>query len=159
MVSGDEDGWFADGQGTLISKVSHEWTHFLIRLHIYLHLPSTLGFTLVGIAGVRLTALIMSGFLAHRRIFRDAFSLRWNRSPRLAQADLHNRLSVWASPFHLAIAVTGAFIGLSIVLIFLVAQLFYGGDTDLSGNSIASRDLPADARPAPLADFATALTT
>jgi len=159
IVSGDEAGWFADAQGNLVEKAAHEWTHFLIYLHIYLHLPSTLGFTLVGIAGVLLTALIISGFLAHPRIFRDAFSLRWNRSPRLAQADLHNRLSVWASPFHLAIAVTGAFIGLSIVLLFLVAQLFYDGDREAASNALGSRDLPADERPAPLADFATALAT
>lgn len=157
MVSGDEDGWIADADGTLVEKAEHEWTHFLINLHIYLNLPRTLGLTLVGIAGVLLTALIISGFLAHPRIFRDAFSLRWNRSPRLAQADLHNRLSVWASPFHLAIAVTGALIGLSIALLFVVAQLFYDGDTDRASAPLGSGDLPADARPAPLADFGTAL--
>jgi hypothetical protein len=158
-VSGDTEGWFADRAGNLVQKVSHEWTHFLIRLHIYLHLPSTLGFTLVGIAGVLLTALIISGFLAHPRIFRDAFAFRWNRSPRLAQADLHNRLSVWASPFHLAIALTGAFIGLSIAFLFVVGLLFYDGDREKAGDALASGDLPADERPAPLADFGAALAT
>jgi hypothetical protein len=34
--------------------------------------------------------------MAHPRIFKDAFRLRIGGSVRLEQADLHNRLSVWA---------------------------------------------------------------
>ena len=62
--------------GSLGEPVAHDWTHLLLNLHIYLHLPSTLGLIVVGALGAMLFGLIVSGFLAHPRIVKDAFRLR-----------------------------------------------------------------------------------
>ena len=44
----------------------------------------------------------------HPRVLRDAFHLRLGGSRRLQEADLHNRLGIWALPFHFTLALTGA---------------------------------------------------
>ena len=149
-----ENGWIAHADGTLQQPFRHDWTHFLLRLHVYLHLDGVVGTTLVGSAGAMLFALIVSGVLAHPNILRDAFVLRFGGSARLTQTDLHNRLSVWGLPFHLAIAITGAFIGLSSALIFVVAAAFYGGDTRAAGAPLFGPEpqrVDAAAEPADLA--------
>src|SRR5690606_9011001 len=62
--------------------------------------------------------------------FRDAFSFRLKGSKHLEQADIHNRLSVWAAPFHLMIAITGAFFGLAALMALVFAEAHFEGDTD-----------------------------
>ncbi|MEW5248797.1 PepSY-associated TM helix domain-containing protein [Microbulbifer sp. 2201CG32-9] len=151
--------YYVGQDGTLQDEVAHDWTHFLTYLHFALNLPVVLGVPLVGLIGVLMTALILSGLLAHPNIIRDAFSLRMAGSRRLQQVDLHNRLGVWASPFHLAIAVTGAFIGLSQVVAFAVAGLFYGGNVEKVESMlyIEKAVIEEDARQVPLADFSRIL--
>lgn len=129
-ISTDTQGWFVNPDGTLAEKVGHEWTHLLTHLHLYLHLPSTWGMIVVSILGALLCGLIVSGFLAHPRIFKDAFNLRLKGSRHLEQADIHNRLSVWGAPFHLMIAITGAFFGLAALMAALFAGAFMNGDRE-----------------------------
>ncbi len=157
VVSIGETGRLANESGALQQDVAHDWTHFLLHLHIYLHLDGIVGLTLVGIAGAMLFALIASGLLAHPNIFKDAFFLRWGGSPRLAQTDLHNRLSVWGAPFHLAISITGAYIGLSSVVLLLVAAAFYSGDEDAAGAALYGPSATLDEAPNALPDLAAAL--
>jgi hypothetical protein len=116
--------------------VDHRWTHFLVELHYALSLPDVLGLLLVGIIGIAMTAMVISGLLAHPNIFKDAFSFRVGGPRRLQQVDIHNRLSVWTSPFQLAIALTGAFIGLSQIYGLTIAALFFGGDTTAATRSL-----------------------
>ena len=127
-VSSEESGWFVNQDGSLGGVVAHEWTHLLINLHLYLHLPMSFGMIVVSLLGAMLCGLIVSGFLAHPRIFKDAFSLRLNGNSRLEQVDIHNRLSVWAAPFHLMIAITGAYFGLAMLIGAVTSSAFYGGD-------------------------------
>jgi uncharacterized iron-regulated membrane protein len=117
-----------DAQGRYAGPADHPVTHFVTELHYYLHLPSTIGFFIVGVAGAGLLALIVGGLLSHPRILKDAFHLRLRGAKRLGLTDLHNRLGVWAAPFHFVIALTGAMIGLGQVLFFLMALMFYKGD-------------------------------
>lgn len=159
-VANDKDTWIADETGAIAGPLKHEWTHFLLNLHIYFHLPGVVGLTVVGVLGAMMVGLIVSGFLAHPRIFRDAFALRLSGAKRLAEADLHNRLSVWAAPFHLVIAATGAMIGLASVLALAVAYVSYGGDTTKVFAPIFGPDQPVVEKPAdaPLADISAAMT-
>lgn len=153
-----EAAYVADSQGNLIGEEHHPWTHFLLNLHIYFHLPGVIGITFVGVLGAMLVGLIVSGFLAHPRIFRDAFAFRLGGAKRLSEADLHNRLSVWGAPFHLVIAVTGAMIGLSSVLALAVALVAYNGDTTKVFAPIFGPDQEIHAEgPAPLADIGSAI--
>lgn len=126
----EDEAWFVGPDGSLGAPVAHDWTHLLLNLHIYLHLPSTLGLIVVGASGALLVGLIISGFLAHPWILKDAFRLRRGGSLHLEQVDLHNRLSVWGAPFHLVIALTGAYFGLGTVMFVLLGAAFHGGDTE-----------------------------
>jgi uncharacterized iron-regulated membrane protein len=125
----EHEAWFVNADGSLGERVAHPWTHLLLNLHIYLHLPSTVGLLVVGASGALLFGLIVSGFLAHPRIVKDAFRLRLG-SPHLEQTDIHNRLSVWGAPFHVVIALTGAYFGLASVMFVLLGWAFHGGKTD-----------------------------
>jgi uncharacterized iron-regulated membrane protein len=137
-VSTDAEGeaWFAQADGALGDPIAHDWTHLVQNLHIYLHLPSTVGLLVVGALGALLSSLVVSGFLAHPRIFKDAFHLRLNGSLHQEQADLHNRLSVWGAPFHIVIALTGAYFGLAGVFFLLLGAAFHNSDTDAATAAI-----------------------
>lgn len=105
--------WFADENGDLQVDARYNLSSFIYELHALLHLPSSFGGFVVGMTGVALLSSLFSGILAHPRIFRDAFHLRLGGSKRLQEADVHNRISVWALPFHFIVSLTGAFLGLS----------------------------------------------
>lgn len=122
--------WYLNEDGGRGPTVSSPWTDMLINLHLYLHLPTSFGMVVVSILGALLCAMILSGFLAHPRIFRDAFSLRLKGSRHLEQVDIHNRLSVWGAPFHLVIAVTGAYFGLAALMNLLFASALFNGDQE-----------------------------
>ncbi len=136
--------WLIDAKGSISTQIEQKWTGLLLHLHFYLGLPATLGAVVVGILGTLLIALIISGFFSHPRIFRDAFRLRltgfWRLRftgfRRLEQADIHNRLSVWGAPFHLMIAITGAYFGLAAEILPVVADAFYAGDIDAVDGSV-----------------------
>ncbi len=158
MIVGTDDGnWFIDENGNRAEKVHHPWSEFLHDLHFYFHLPTTAGLIATGILGAMMVGLILSGILSHPKIFKDAFSFRLNRSYRLSQTDLHNRLSVWAAPFHLTISLTGALLGLASVLAFFMAGTYFGGDTAKVFEPIFGTEIEGSKAPAPLADISNAL--
>lgn len=157
IQDGGEKLLVGDANGAIVGDFAAEWSHFLEHLHIYLHLPETLGLIVVGLVGAALTGLIVSGFLAHPKIFRDAFAFRWAGAKRLSQADLHNRLSVWGAPFHLVVAWTGAYIGLATVLLFAMAGVTTKGDVAKVTAPIYGAVRPADPTPAPYPDLVAAL--
>ncbi|PCD02707.1 peptidase [Sphingomonas spermidinifaciens] len=130
VVTTDNQAVYIDESGAVADKEAHGWTEFLINLHVYLHVPGTLGLTIVGALGVMMAALTLGGVLAHPRIFRDAFRLRARGQKQLALADWHNRLGVWTLPFGLALALTGAMIGLGGVGFYAMAAKWYGGDVE-----------------------------
>ncbi|WP_443971407.1 PepSY-associated TM helix domain-containing protein [Sphingobium sp. CR28] len=152
-----EDGtrttWIFDSAGRITGELRESWTHFLTRLHINLHLPQSWGIFIVGLSGVALLSSLISGLLAHPRIFRDAFHLRLGGSRRLQEADLHNRIGVWALPFHVTVSLTGALLGLSTVIIGAIGLAVFQGDT-AKVYAIFTPPHPAeDARPAPPLDL------
>ena len=118
-----------DGKGVYAGDGDHKLTNALTELHYYLLLPSSIGMIVVGLGGLVLLALILGGLLSHPRILKDAFTWRRQAQPRLERADLHNRIGVWAAPFHIAIALTGAVIGLSSLILLANAAVFHKGDT------------------------------
>lgn len=156
-VATSERTWFADAEGRIVTEADHEWAHFLEKIHYYLTLPTLPGLTLVAILGVLMAGLCLSGLLAHPRLFRDAFRLRLKSSQRLVQADLHNRLSVWAFPFHLVIALTGAALGLSLLVAAVFAPVVNEGETETFFDPIFGSEIEGADTAAPLSDIETAL--
>lgn len=159
VVTTDNKAVYVDGEGRIVAPEAHGWTEFLLALHIHLTLPMTLGLIVVGAMGAMLVTLLLTGVAAHPRIFRDAFRLRARSSQQLARTDWHNRLGVWTLPFALAIALTGAFIGLANVGASLIAKAHYGGDVERAYAPVFGHEPPPDLRLAPLPDMAAALET
>lgn len=159
VIGGDDGLETATAAGEMSGGYETPWNDFLIHLHYYLSLPTSFGMIVVAILGVMLVAMAISGFLAHPRIFRDAFRLRRKGQARLVQADLHNRLSVWTAPFTLAVAITGAMIGLFAVVAMVLAQTSFDGDNRALSEAIFGAEGEIDESPAALADVGAALIT
>ncbi len=145
---------WASADGVPAGPAATPWSLFITELHEELSLSSPYGSVIVGISGVALLAAIGTGLLAHRRIFRDAFRLRLGGTARLEAADLHNRISVWALPFHLTVAFTGAFLGLVAFLGTPLALVAYGGDAGRAMAELRGEGSTDDRTPAPLPDVA-----
>jgi uncharacterized iron-regulated membrane protein len=155
---GTDDNWyFADRDGQLTTPRAVPWNEFLIDLHYYLHLPETFGMIIVAIFGVMMIAMSISGLLAHPRVFKDAFTFRPQARVRLSQTDLHNRLSVWTAPFHIAIALTGAMIGLFAVMAVVLAQTSFDGDRMALSEAVFGDHPEADTTPAAAPNVAAPL--
>jgi len=143
--------------GEIAVAEENAWAEFLLALHYRLNLPAPVGMTLVGAFGAMIVALSISGILAHPRIFRDAFRLRARRRDEVSTVDWHNRLAVWSLPFAIAIALTGAMIGLFYVSGGSMAVTAYAGDSDAALAPIFGSEPEADTAKAPLANIVPAL--
>jgi uncharacterized iron-regulated membrane protein len=152
--SGVEGHWLADDRGTLVVEHRAPWSEFIGDLHMHLHLPRTWGLFLVGLTGVALLSSLISGLLSHPRIFKDAFALRWGGSRRLQDADLHNRLGVWGLPFHVVVSATGALLGLSTLIVGVLALAAYDGDSEKAFATILGPQATEDETAAPVPDIA-----
>ena len=146
---GGEKRYVSDAAGRL-TPLRTPFADFVTELHMTLTLPGPWGSLLVGLVGAALLSLILSGVLAHPRIFRDAFRLRLNGSRRLREAELHNRLSVWGLPFHVAVTLTGALFGLANLVVMAIAALSFHGDTGRVYAPIVGPATRPDTRPAPM---------
>lgn len=156
----DTQSFHIDAQGNLTGAEEIAWSDFLYALHYTLNIPvaeGLIGITIVGILGMLMLALSISGVIAHPKIFRDAFRLRARHGGGVGLADWHNRLSVWTLPFGLAIALTGAVIGLSSVSAYALAAKYYGGDIEALYSTLFAEEGEPDPTPAPLPDIASAL--
>lgn len=155
-VEGDYRYHAADAQGELTATPS-PWTTFVTELHIRLHLPNTIGLFIVGLSGVALLSSLISGLLAHPRIFRDAFHLRLGGNVRLQEADLHNRLGVWGLPFHIVVSLTGALLGLTTLIVGVLGLAVFQGDANKVYDLFLPPHPAEDTRPAPVLNLAPML--
>jgi uncharacterized iron-regulated membrane protein len=159
-AKGGEHTWFADASGKVVAEQSTPWMTFQAELHTVLHLPRAWGGFIVGLTGVALLSSLISGVLSHPRVFKDAFAFRWGGSKRLQEADLHNRISVWGLPFHLVVSLTGAFLGLTVIIVGVLAVATFKGDTSKAYALFRGPTVKDDPRPAAQPfDVAAALTS
>lgn len=152
-TTGKDGEWVADADGRLVVRAVAPFADFLAELHTRLHLPRTWGFFIVGLTGVTLLSSLISGLLAHPRIFKDAFALRWGGSKRLQEADLHNRLGVWGLPFHFIVSLSGALLGLSTLIVGVLALAAYDGDSEKALATILGPRAVATGKPAAMPDI------
>ena len=121
--------------GAPLSERGDGAAHWLLDFHRQLMWPDSLGGTtigrgLVGVAGVILLLSIISGVMAHTKIFQELFTLRFFRSMRLKWQDTHKVLGLWGLPFYAMIAFTGAVIGIVTLLAPITALLTFKGDQE-----------------------------
>lgn len=86
-------------------------TGFIYPFHYNLHIKAwSLGLWIVGLAGMAMLALCVSGVIIHRKIFTDFFTFRARTKPRRLVLDLHNVTGVLGLPFHFFITLSGLMI-------------------------------------------------
>lgn len=79
----------------------------LYRMHYRLHyLPGESGFYLIAFVTMVMFVGLLTGIVAHKKIFADFFTFRWARGQR-SWLDLHNLLAVATLPFQLMITYSG----------------------------------------------------
>lgn len=88
---------------------------FIFPFHFSLHLKwMNVGYWLVGLAGMAMLVILVSGVVVHRKIFVDFFLFRPYKRLQRASLDLHNLTGVLALPFHFVMALSGLMILFSI---------------------------------------------
>ncbi|MEM8825738.1 MAG: PepSY-associated TM helix domain-containing protein [Pseudomonadota bacterium] len=108
---------------------------FLYDLHRDLAWPEILGGRqvgrfIVGVVGIAFLLLILTGVIAHSKIKKELFSLRYLRSVRLKWQDTHKVFGLWTLPFSTMIALTGAWLGVIALLLPLFAAIVAKGDVE-----------------------------
>lgn len=156
-ITTDHQAVHVSQAGEIVVPEENLWSEFLYALHYTLNLPMLVGITIVGALGAMIVALAVSGVIAHPKIFRDAFRLRARQTGGVALSDWHNRLSVWTLPFSVAIALTGAIIGLASVVAYGIAQAGYGGDMEAVYAPLFGDEPEANEARAPIPNVAAAL--
>lgn len=139
-VSDKETEWYVAQDGARLAAPTQGFLHFLVELHANLHMGETVGVIIVSCFGAMLLALIISGIIAHPKIFKDAFRLKLGGQKRLEQVDIHNRLSVWGLPFHLVMGITGAYFGLVGIMATIAAVFYFDGDREQLVKTVYGKD-------------------
>jgi uncharacterized iron-regulated membrane protein len=137
-------------QGTLAGS------RFIYPFHYSLNLKVLgLGYWIVGLCGMMMMVLCVSGVVIHRKIFVDFFTFRPERKIRRATLDLHNVAGVLGLPFHVAISVSGLVILFSLYFPSSIWAV-YRQDARLFGReAYGSYVRPPAKRPADLISFDT----
>lgn len=103
--------WIHPTTGAMHDELESNFADFVQNLHARLF-AGKIGQWVVGFLGLAMLASLLAGLIFHwNRLRRDLFHLRLTAAPRKAWSDLHKFTGVWALPFHLIIALTGAWLG------------------------------------------------
>lgn len=103
--------------------------HFVVDLHVRLHVPGRWGLYLTGIAGVAMLVLAITGVMIHRHLFKEFFVTERPGKRLVSFRDKHNLAGVWSLPFAVLLAFTRAFLSFATSLgLPVVAMVAFGGD-------------------------------
>lgn len=101
--------------GLIADQGSLAGTGFFFPFHFKLHIQwLDIGYWLVGLAGMAMLVLIVSGVIIHKKIFIDFFLFRPRKQTQRASLDLHNLTGVLGLPFHFLITLSGLIIFIQI---------------------------------------------
>lgn len=141
----DEYGvyYLVDNQGAVISNQlgyasdlynqddNYALSRFLVSIHTELHIPSPWGLILTGILGLAMLIAAVSGFLMHRHLFTDMFTIRKQRNGQSLKRDSHTVAGTWSIPFAVLLAFTGSFFSFATAFgLPAMALVAFGGDQE-----------------------------
>lgn len=120
--------------GALLPPPQSGIADWMLNFHRQLMWPHRLGGedigrSIIAIAGIALLLSLLTGIVTHRKILRDAFTLRLDRSLRLLLTDAHKVIGLWGLPFFTISAFTGAYLGITVLVTPIIAALAFKGDT------------------------------
>jgi uncharacterized iron-regulated membrane protein len=127
---------------------------FLFPFHFSLHLEwLDLGLWLVGLCGMAMLVLVVSGVVIHKRIFRDFFMFRPKKALSRSALDLHTAMGVLAMPFHFLMPLSGLIIFFSLFFPGTWHAAFEGDRRAFNRESFGSYQRPKLGTPGALASL------
>ncbi len=90
----------------------HYLTDWLLELH-YTFLLHDVGLLIASIFAIALLLLGLSGFILHRKFWKNFFTLRWNSRMVVYFSDLHKMVGIVSAPVLVILAFTGAWWNIS----------------------------------------------
>ena len=145
-----------EGWGDDIDEVDapNALADFLVHLHISLHLPDPYGFFLTGVLGLAMLVAAVTGFVIHRHLLRELFTLRKYRKGLLVRRDTHVIAATWNLPFAFILAFTGSYFSFTSSVGFpALAMVAFGGDQVAMSETLNGSVAPENTAPATPADF------
>lgn len=127
---------------------------FFVELHVSLHLPNPWGLLVTGILGLAMMVAAVTGFLVHRHLIRELFTLRKKKDPLLTQRDAHVIAGTWNLPFAFVLAFTGSFFSFAGAFgIPAIAMVAFGGDQEKLIETIVGAPPAENKTPATFGDL------
>ncbi|KIC44888.1 PepSY-associated TM helix domain-containing protein [Tateyamaria sp. ANG-S1] len=146
-------GFFSD---VVSHRPERAFSHFLVDLHVQLHVPGRWGLYMTGILGVTMLVAAITGVLIHKHIIRDLFTTERPGARLVSFRDRHTLAGVWSLPFAVLLSFTGAFLSFAISLgLPVVALVAFGGDQDLAIATVLGEPTTTNATVAAMADLTT----
>jgi uncharacterized iron-regulated membrane protein len=127
---------------------------FMIEWHVRLHLPNPWGLLLTGVLGLAMLVAAVTGFVVHRHLFKELFTLRRNREQLLSARDTHVVAGSWNLPFAFILAFTGSYFSFASAFgIPAMAMVAFGGDQDKMIETVVGNPPADDPTPARTANL------
>lgn len=102
-------------------------TGFFFPFHYKFNIAwMNVGYYLLGIAGLSMMALLISGIVLHRKLLAEFFLFRPKKNRARSLLDLHNLSSVVALPFYIVMTLSGLLILFSIYFQWAIVAAFEG---------------------------------
>ncbi|MDO9452272.1 MAG: PepSY-associated TM helix domain-containing protein [Stagnimonas sp.] len=140
------EGWADDIRD---HNVPSALADFFVELHVSLHLPNPWGLLVTGILGLAMLVAAVTGFLVHRHLIRELFTLRKKKDPLLVKRDAHVIAGTWNLPFAFVLAFTGSYFSFAgAFTIPAVAMVAFGGDQEKLIETVVGVTVPEDKTPA-----------
>ncbi len=128
--------------------------HFMVDLHVRLHLPNPWGLLLTGVLGLAMLVAAVTGFVIHRHLIRELFTLRRRGDRLLTARDTHVIAGTWNLPFAFILAFTGSYFSFGSAFgIPVMAMVAFGGDQDKMIETVIGNPPAVDETPAVIADL------
>ncbi len=128
--------------------------HFMVDLHVRLHLPHPWGLLLTGVLGLAMLVAAVTGFVVHRHLIRELFTLRRRGDRLLTARDTHVIAGTWNLPFAFVLAFTGSYFSFGSAFgIPAMAMVAFGGDQERLIETVIGNPPVTDETPAVMGDL------
>lgn len=138
---------------------THAGTGFIFPFHYGLHIKwFDIGYWLVGLAGMSMLVLLVSGVIVHKKIFAEFFTFRSRKQLQRSSLDLHNMTGVLALPFHFVMTLSGLIIFFSIYFPTAITAAYQGDKQAFNAEALGTYQRGKANRPGTVASLDAAVT-
>ena len=121
---------WSSSTGEILDPIGKGASYWLLNFHRDFVIPNhNIGRPLVGVSGMLLMFMLVTGIIIHRKIIADLFKCHLvTKSIKMRFRSTHNALGIWGLPFYFMIAFTGVAVGVLPKLVPVVGVVAFKGD-------------------------------